>query len=318
MGYSAKVLCDSESPDSARLTTMEVTIPRIVLAEFNTHRMFSRNSASSRAIPVEKQIEHVLHDPFIPIYWGKNQKGMQANVEISSSDAELAKSKWLFARDEAVESARSLLDIGIHKQITNRLLEPFMWHTIIVTATEWENFFALRCNPDAQPEIRRAAEMMRDEYTQSVPRYVELDEWHLPLMQKDEIALSAGSPEWNEPVGSSINMMLYDVAKKVSAGRCARVSYMTHDGKRDIMADVQLCERLVSSGHMSPMEHVARPLTKHDVENRLREIDGICGIDTLDLNPANEFCGNFRGWFQFRKEIKNEDNFGYETKVNSR
>ena len=151
MSYSAKVLADSISPDGVRLTTMEVTFPRIVLAEFNTHRMFSRNSASSRAIPVEKMIQRVLDDPFSPVWWGKNQSGMQAAEELSGEALRLARQHWLDARDFAISCVRLFQapEISLHKQIANRLLEPFLWHTVVVTATEWENFFALRCHKDA-------------------------------------------------------------------------------------------------------------------------------------------------------------------------
>lgn len=267
MAYSAKILKDSISPLGQRLTTFEVTFPRIVLAEFNTHRMFSRNSASSRAIPVEKMLARVKDDPFIPQYWGKNQKGMQANQEISDDDQAQANFDWLQARDFAVKSAQALAGIGVHKQITNRLLEPFMWHTVIVTATEYQNFFALRCHPDAQPEIRRIAEMVRALYEESLPTQLGFGEWHLPLVQESETDLFD---------------LGIEAVKQVSAGRCARVSYLTHDGKRDPKADIELCERLRSSGHMSPLEHVA------------------CAVDTAD------FIGNFRGWKQYRKEFAGE------------
>ena len=162
MAYDAKIVADSVSEVGDRLTTMEVTFPRMVLAEFNTHRVFSRNSASSRAIPVEKQLQRIMDDPFIPVWWGRKQSGMQADHELEGDGLVQAKAEWLAARDSAVGHVQRLLELGLHKQITNRLLEPFMWHTVIVTATEWSNFFALRANPMAQPEIRVIAEMMRD------------------------------------------------------------------------------------------------------------------------------------------------------------
>jgi thymidylate synthase ThyX len=251
---------------------MQVTFPRIVLAEFNTHRMFSRNSASSRAIPVEKQIKRVMEDPFIPVYWGKNQKGMSADEELGPMHQQAAERAWLMQRDNAVRVAQLMLESGVHKQITNRLLEPFMWHTVIVTATEWENFFTLRCHKDAQPEIRVIAEMMRAAYATPRCRNLTYGEWHLPLVSEFDLS-------------NSVNDPMYWV--KVSAGRCARVSYLTHDGKRDPEADIALCDRLVASGHMSPMEHQAKPRFLLQVE----------------------FCGNFRGWTQFRKTIPGEEVF---------
>lgn len=271
MAYNAKILKDSQPLYGTRLTTMEVTFPRIVLAEFNTHRTFSRNSASSRAIPVEKQIKKIEEDPFIPIHWGKNQKGMQAEKEVDDDVKDLANKEWLEARDNAVANVRYLLGVGIHKQITNRLLEPFMWQTVIVTATEWENFFGLRCNKDAQPEIRKIADMMQDLYQSSIPQEVGDSDWHMPLVDEAELRMPSTDPMFWQ---------------RVSVGRCARVSYLTHDGRRDPLADIELAARLQESGHMSPFEHVATP-----------------------LQNSNAYCGNFKGWMQYRKQIVNEDNF---------
>lgn len=300
MAYSARILADSlainrwpnRTEEGARLTTFEVTFPRIVLAEFNTHRVFSRNSASSRAIPVEKMLKRVEEDPFIPIYWGKNQKGMQAEQELSDFEQLLAKIEWLEAKDAVVEFVNRLLEIGVHKQITNRLLEPFMWHTVIVTATEWENWRGLRCNKDAQPEIRRIAEMMMDLLDSSTPKPVQEDEWHLPLVFDYDDLVTAG-------------YSLVDIIK-ICIGRCTRVSYLTHDGKRDPKADIELCERLLRSGHMSPFEHAARPMTMAEAESVYGRPGQYVGDN---FTPGKQFAGNFRGWVQARKLIRDEDNF---------
>lgn len=215
MGYSCKIIADSVSRAGDRLTTMEVTFPRIILAEFNTHRVFSRNSASSRAIPLATQLERITQDPFVPEYWGKLQAGMQANEVVDDTAAFRAQVEWMDACSEAVAFAGRLNKLGIHKQLTNRLLEPFMWHTVIVTATEWSNFFALRNNSMAQPEIHTIAAMMQEAYDSGEPDFVDSGKWHLPLIQPDEL-------------GGDIEML-----KKISAGRCARVSYLTHGGVRD-------------------------------------------------------------------------------------
>jgi len=290
MAYAAKILRDSISPDNVRLTTIEATMPRVILAELNTHRMFSRNSASSRAIPIAKMLQKVTEDPFIPVYWGKNQKGMQAQEELTPESQVLALEQWLLARDNAVNVVKrmQLPDIDLHKQIANRLLEPWLWQTIIITATEWDNFWGLRCNPMAQPEIKRAAEMMRVVYNASSPRPVNYGDWHLPLIDDEELFdLQVAK---NMDGGTQIS----DICK-ISAGRCARVSYLTHDGKRDPKADIELCDRLLSSGHCSPLEHVARPLTPS-------EYYPAC-------SGALKFCANFRGWHQVRKDMPNENNF---------
>lgn len=304
MGFDAKVLADSQSPAGYRLTTLEATFPRFVLAEFNTHRVFSRNSASSRAIPIAKQLRRVLEEPYVPIEFGSNQPGMQAGPVLDGKRREAAEREWLGARDDAVRRVLGLVSdpdalaaqddlfealqqveeairnrsqpsewLNVHKQVANRLLEPFMWHTVIVTATEWDNFWNLRCHPDAQPEIRLVAETMRDVAATSEPEELAEDEWHLPLVR----------PEDRDQVGSIEDLI------KISAGRCARVSYLTHAGTRDLDADIELHDRLLESGHMSPLEHPARPLTMVELEE-------------------NEWSGNFRGWFPYRKSIFGEEN----------
>lgn len=275
MAFSAKVLKDSLTSTGRRLTTLEVIIPRIVLAEFNTHRVFSRNSASSRAIPIEKIIKRIVEDPFVPVYWGKNQSGMQAQEELSLEEQIIAKEKWLTAMKNAIDSANELLKSKVHKQITNRILEPWMWQTIIVTATEWENFFALRCHPDAQPEIRKAAVMMKEAMNNSTPTPMKYGDWHLPLV--------------DDLVQLRVDKFDLEDIKRISVGRCARVSYLTHDGKRDPIADIELCDKMLKGGHMSPFEHVATP----------------------DFGIQNS---NFVGWKQFRKELPGESVFKGEVK----
>lgn len=291
MAYAAKIIADSVTRAGDRLTTMEVTFPRFVLAEFNTHRMFSRNSASSRAIPFEKQIERVMQAPFIPEYWGANQKGMQADKEIDDINRRAAVSLWLEARDRVVSRATDLHGLGVHKQTVNRLLEPFMWQTVVVSATDWANFYALRANPDAQPEIRTIAEMMREVHDGHKPTLLEKGEWHLPFIQQEE---RDGVFEKSEQ------------ARQVSSARCARVSYLTHDGKRNVEADLTLYDRLVSGGHMSPLEHVATPdFEEHD---HLVLSDSY-GFEMGSVRYESTFIGNFRGWKQLRKFIANENDF---------
>ena len=265
MAYSARILADSLSPAGCRLTTFEVTFPRIVLAEFNTHRMLSRNSASSRAIPVEKRIAAVEADPFVPESFGRNQRGMQAANALDGTEAAAAEHSWRVACQMAIGEARVLAGLGVHKQLANRLIEPFCWHTVIVSATEWQNFFNLRCHAAAQPEIRRSAEMMRELYQASQPAKLHIGEWHLPLVSDEE-------RHEIEPHRLPL----------VSAGRCARVSYLTHDGRRDPAEDVRLANQLMANGHMSPFEHPAQALA---VPERL---------------------GNFTGFMQLRKQIIGE------------
>lgn len=242
MTYSARILLDTIA-SGARITTFELILPKWILAELNTHRAFSRNAASSRAIPVAKVIEQVEQHPVMPVWWGKNQPGMQANEELTGAELAVAKAYWLQARDLAVEQAKLMQEAGVHKQLTNRVLEPWMWAHDIVTATDFDHFFELRCHPDAQPEFRVVAEQMRDAYrdsTPAMPRRVGGRAWHLPYVSDDELAL------YND-----------EAVLKMSAARCARVSYRQHDGSHDPLKDLALADRLLASQHLSPFEHAA-------------------------------------------------------------
>jgi len=168
MKIEAKIVADSLSPANHRLTTFVVTFPRIILAELNTHRVLSRNSASSRAIQFERMIEAVENNPFIPIRWMKDHKGMQGTEYVEDQkEIDLLVLEWLGARDEAVDCAVKLSELGVTKQICNRLLEPFMWHTAIITASEFENFFALRNHEAAEIHIAELARVMMEEYNNS-------------------------------------------------------------------------------------------------------------------------------------------------------
>jgi thymidylate synthase ThyX len=290
MSYQARVLKNSVSYHETKLITIEVTFPRIVLAEFNTHRMFSRNSASSRAIPIKKMLRMVREHPYVPEKWGRNQKGMQAYEDLLPQEAVEAEKEWLKARDLAVQQVERLLEIGVHKQTTNRLLEPFMWHTVICTATEWDNFFHLRNHKEAHPAIQRPAKLIIDAIENSEPEFLPHDRWHAPLlnigMDDEEAQIIAELGETGP--------------RKVSAGRCARVSYLTHDGERDFNKDVQLHDRLLGNGHMSPLEHVATP---YDQSSEAHQMIGMC---SLGPNNGDVWFGNFRNWVQYRKLVPGE------------
>lgn len=218
--HSAKIIADSISAAGARLTTMEVVMPRIILAEFNTHRVFSRNSASSRAIPVQKMIDQVLSSPYVPSEFGANQRGMQAGAAIEDQDG--AREAWWAARYDAVGHAMKLQKLGVHKQLTNRLLEPFMWHTVIVTSTEWSNFFHLRDNPAAHPDICVVARMMQEAMERSTPRVMGPGEWHLPYIFAEDFAAFPDLSIQRPALWPAVEPLV-----KISTARCARVSYLT-------------------------------------------------------------------------------------------
>lgn len=154
----AEVIADSKNEFGNRITTMLVTFPRYILAELNTHRMFSKNSSSSRAIPFERMLTTVENTPFVPMAWMENHKGMQGDSYITDPEKiQELEDEWHYAKNSAIENAQSLFDKGVTKQIVNRLLEPFMYHTVLITATEWENFFYLRC-PRYQDEFTHRKE----------------------------------------------------------------------------------------------------------------------------------------------------------------
>jgi hypothetical protein len=243
---TAKILADSLHPNGKRLTTVELTYPRCIHSEFMTHREFSRNAASSRAIPMQKMLAQIMNNPFFPLHWGKNQKGMQASEELGAEQKLRAGAAWMAARTGAVMEAEELDAIGIHKQIGNRITEPWMWITVIASATNFENFFALRCHPAAEPHIQNLAYKLRTAYDASQPKQLQLGDWHLPLvgLPGDETLVAEFSP--------------MEMAK-ISTGRCARVSYLTHEGVRNPMEDIRLFGQLTSSVplHASPLEHPA-------------------------------------------------------------
>lgn len=303
-GISSKVVADSMH-NGIRLTTLELRYPRFIHSEFMTHRMFSRNASSSRAIPVEKMIKQVKTDLAMPIHWGKNQPGMQAKEENGWYDEKIGgwfdqpiwgelspQGMWRDTAYRVVENVNGYNEAGYHKQIVNRLLEPFQFITVVVTATEWDNFFSLRLHPDAQPEIQELARVMRVSVDGIVSKWVPKDTWHLPYVDISDFSDEGdGAIDW-------------DTAIKCSVARCARVSYLNHDNTiPDIQRDVELHDRLFESKHMSPFEHVATPMYQSNELGNVgwwrHERNGITHSD----KQLNLWSGNFRGWIQYRQMI---------------
>lgn len=275
--YSAHIVEDSIH-NGKRLVTFQLIYPRYIHAELMTHRVFSRNASSSRAIPAQKLIENSLKNAVYPIRWGKNQAGMQASMEdLSDDEAIAAKEIWDEMMTACANGVRALSELGLHKQWANRPLEWFGTIAVVVTATEWDNWFELRDHPDAQPEIQHLAKLMRAEMDNSQPKPLSIGHWHLPYIT---------SQEWREYDQGGHNI---GELQKMSVARCARVSYLTHDGQLpDKSKDLALYDRLVGSVplHASPTEHQAMPL----------------------ISGMEERQGNFQGWMQLRKFI--EKDFG--------
>lgn len=277
----AKVIEDSVSCNGIRITTLQVKFHRFILPEFNTHRVFSRNFSSSRAIPTKKLLEQIRKDPAMPVHWGKNQAGMQAKQELDLAEIEQAKQQWLAAAQSAADYAEGLANVGVHKQIVNRVIEPFLWANGIVTSTEWDNWFDLRAHEDAQPEIYALATAMKQAMDDSVPQKLDDGEWHLPYIFPHERNDSYFQQVKNR-----------DLLLKISAARCCRVSYLKHDGAMpNVDDDLALFDRLAGAVplHASPLEHQATPDAEITADNN----------KIVWAQP--HLHGNLNGWIQYRK-----------------
>lgn len=265
MGITAKVLAASRNKfTGTELFTLELRYPRFIHAEFMTHRVFSRNASSSRAIPIYKQIDAVEASPVFPSEWGSNKPGMQAGDPLSREAQTLAEEAWYKAALAAVKYARELKDLGVHKQLANRLLEPFSYITVVVSATEWANFFDLRISPLAQPEIRILAEKIYAAMAECRAHghivEADLEYVHAPYVTEEER-----------------NTFEPDVLMMISSARCARVSYLNHDGLApDVEKDLTLANRLLADKHASVFEHQAYP------------------------TASKQWVKNFRDWNQHR------------------
>lgn len=277
MPYEVKIILDSVSPDGARLTTLTAKYPRFIHAEMLTHRVFSRNTSSSRAIPMAKLRQQVIDDPVIPIHWGRNQPGMQAGGEIGQIERQAAYRDWIVASAQAIATHRKMEALGLHKQVANRVLEPFLWTTCLISSTTWGNFLTLRRDKDAQPEMQKIANLIGEALEASKPVERTL---HLPYWtdeDEDQIYNYTSSPSL--PTTREI-VKLEKLRKGISAARCARVSYLNHEGVCDIDRDLELAGKLVSSRHWSALEHPAT------------------------AQPGQH--GNFTGWKSYRKEFPGE------------
>ena len=257
---------------------MVITIPRIVLAEFNTHRALSRNSSSSRAIPFDKMAQEVDDNPFIPLRWQKDHSGMQGTEYFTEDEVKALsiRQQWLDAKNYAVHRAKQLNERGLTKQLCNRLLEPFMYQTIICTATEWENFIALRAHEAAEIHIQEAAYKVLEALNKSIPVVKGLGEYHIPFGDRFDL-------DKVHTVMEQTSLPMPEVMVRVAIARCARVSYLNFEGKDDYYADIRLFDRLSEAGHMSPFEHVA-----------------------VAMNNHNHY-GNFVGWKQYRQFLDGEN-----------
>lgn len=299
----AIIIADSISAHTnQRITTFELEYPRFIHSELMTHRQFSRNAASSRAIPIDKMIEQVQNNPAMPIHWGANQSGMQAQFELSHFNQILAKNTWLEARDVAVKFAKQLQALGLHKQIVNRVLEPFQTMKTLVTATNFDNFFNLRCHKDAQPEIKMLADKMYQAMQENIPNELQAGEWHLPYIEL-HFNEDTGVNDYYVHRNGAYHKVDLDTAIKISCSCAAQVSYRKND--TSIEKALAIYDKLVNSSpvHASAFEHCATPINPvmYDIIE-----DEDCGITHFDMSD-NACSGNFINWVQYRQLIPNHD-----------
>lgn len=299
----------ADFPERAALVTIRLRYPRIIHGEIMTHRDFSRNARSSRAVPVKTMLNEVRNTPFVPWHWGKNQKGMQADEECAelvnfrsfweSKDGTKShtfgkkldhtnKAAWLAASEHAAEIAEAYMNAGYHKQIPNRLLEPFSWIDTLITSNRWDNFLWLRDEADAEPHIQDLARLVDQAINEAEVQELQLGQWHLPYITGDDIDHAMDVSDTH----ADFNAWLC----KISAARCARISYKPFDGNASYERELERHDMLVTSKrvHASPLEHQATP-------------------DRFDPDYPNSrvwecpsFHGNLPGWIQYRKTVPNE------------
>lgn len=311
---TAKVICDSVSPDGVRITTLEIEYPRFIHGEFMTHRTLSKNSSSSRAIPIQKMLDQIESNMAIPLYWGKNKSGMQAVDEVDELTKANSEIMWRGCFWKAKDTASWMSEDGLHKQVPNRLTEPFQMMKVVVTGTDWDNFFNLRIHPDAQPEICMLAYKIYKAMEESNPVKLKVGDWHLPYVNigwngKGDIAY----------FNDTFDAIDLEDAIKISASCCAQVSYRNTDMSLE-KAD-KIFNMLIKSDvlHASCFEHLATPIVENEFDFEI-PLDGSCieysesdfwqdGV-THRGKQGQLFSGNLRGWVSYRQKL--QDNTCWE------
>jgi len=297
MTITAKVIAHSTHPGCPDIITMELSYNRFIHAEFMTHREFSRNASSSRAIPAARQLQMILDDTAKPEVWGSNKPGMQAGAELTGMKLWAAKKLWGMAARINVGLARAMNRLGVHKQIVNRICEPYAHIKVVVTSTNWSNFLALRDHPDAQPEIAILARAIRSalEAPHEILKLTQYG-WHLPYVTDADFQLINNYIlHVNEHGGSTVTDTPLTIALRISVARCARVSYFVFGDSNmlpTVESDLALYFKLVGGYplHASPAEHQASPIPP-----LFQKANG--GVDVT---------GNLRGWKQYRKTLIGE------------
>jgi hypothetical protein len=296
---SAKVICDSTSPNSSRLVTFELDYPRIIHAELLTHKMLSKNSQSSRAVPVSKTAK-VNKEFFTPVKWGKNITGMQSSEELTGWRLNLSRVLWNLSAKIAFGASSLLNKLGLHKQWANRITEPFSNIKVVVSGTEWDNFFWLRIDDAAQPEIQELAGKMKSALDSSKSALLSSGQWHIPYVKQE---IFNGQQVF---VDADNVILSIENALKISASCCAQVSYRNLDESLKKALDV--FNKLFSSSkpHYSPTEHQGRVM-KYEMYNTEQPLGFHKGVSNLDKN-GYYWSANFKGFVQYRKLLEEDEN----------
>jgi hypothetical protein len=273
--HQVRVVEHSVTPSGTNIITLQLRYWRAIHGEVMTHRVFSRNASSSRAIPVMKTIKQVWNAPACPAYWGANKPGMQAGDQLTGFKLWASKATWKLSSRIACVMAYGFVKVGLHKQVANRILEPYQFISVVLTGTSWHNFFELRRHPAAQPEFQDLANSIYTAIKESVPKAITNGQWHLPYTSQEERA--------SLPIQTLL---------KLSTARCTRVSYNRHDGTpAPHHEDIRLHDDLVGSVplHASPAEHQV-----------------MFSQSLLNSAKPNSLQGNFRGGglIQYRKLLE--------------
>lgn len=294
---SAKIIADSIDLHNVRIVTYELEYPRFIHSELMTHRVFSRNSASSRAIPITIMLDTISNNPATPIHWGKNQSGMQAKEELQQPEKIRAQSLWNSSMQSAVHYSEAMHNAGVHKQIANRITEPYQHMKVVVTSTEWNNWFWLRNHLDAQPEIKELSNLMQEAFYCNKPEQLQHGEWHVPYVQTHR-SIGGTRTYWHDDVAQITQKQ----ALMVSASCCAQVSYRKSDNSLE-KAEM-IFDKLINSEpcHASPVEHQAMSFDMFDGEWP----EGYTHRD----REGNMWSNNFRSWIQHRALIPNNVKHG--------
>lgn len=294
---TAKVLLKSVGPESnVAMITYELELPRIILAELNTHKILVRNSQSSRAVPLKSAIKKIDDgDIFVPSYWGKNKSGMSATESLSQNDIEMCKDEWHYLAYVASASATVFDELKLHKQIAGRILEPFQMIKIVLSGTEWDNFFNLRIHPAAEPHFRDLAIKMYEANKEAPIVKLTSEQWHLPyITYKDD--------GYYDSVGNKLSI---EDARMVSLSCIAQTSYRKHDESLEKAEDI--IGKLFNGDvvHASPAEHIAKPMRCAKADEEIyTPFLWESGVTHMDKNE-DFWSGQLKHWIQYRQLIPN-------------